>query len=524
MVYVFKKLNSLSGTSPTPNGDVIGDSSSNNNQTQADPHASTYQNPSKIYQANLGENLGKLDNGITKNISDTQNNLSQSSDEYKSNLNNVDSNYKYNGQSDLQNISDPNTFSRLNSLVNPASEQSNLNSIQSNTKNYNPDTSGLAASSTISGLSSQLKNQYGTTEGGSRLDAQLYRGSGQAGKAINDNLNQLDNFQADKTNRLSNETSLLNQYNQGAVDKSNQLKADGTAYQTQLQSQAADQTKQQQSQYDTQRQQGIDSLTNQRNSVNVKQQLQDAINKGFGDRTVVNQFQNIPNMNIDTASRLLQESGIPGDMANQLASKMQYSNSETPNSQGDGSGQLNGSIDLTDYLKNQLTDKFSSNVDLSSIDPSQYVSAPQTYDQNSYIDPRYNQISQLLGTNQITPNNQNYTPYSTNTQGFTDAINGYLNPQISQAQQAVEALFNKPGPQSPDNMNPYLSSAVGIISNPYLANAMLAGPTGGLNLTPGGQRIQNIVQQNLGGAVQNVGGKIDNLIGSVGSGLGIGGW
>lgn len=522
MVYIFKRLNDLAGN-PTSNesGNVIAGQAAGATQGT---HESTYRNPSAVYNANVGQDMGQLETGVNKNIAQTQVDANKSSDAYKSQLQGVDSNYKYGGMQDLENINDSGTFSRLSSLVNPAGAQSQLAGVKSNTANYRPDTSGVAQSSNMGGLTAQLQNQYGTSAGGSRLDALLYRGSGQAGKAIQQGLGQINQFNQGQQQQLGQESNLLSQLKQNAVNKSNQLKSEGAGYQNELQTSAANQAKQQQNQYDTQRQQGIDSLTNQRNSINIRQQMQDAINKGFGGRSVINEWQRIPNTNIDTASRLLQESGIPGDIANQMASQMQYSSSEVPNSQGDGPRQLNSSIDLTDYFKNQLADKFSSNVNLNSIDPSQYVSGAQTYDQNSFLDPRYNQISQLLGTNQITPNSQNYTPYSTNNQGFNDAISAYLNPQMSQAQQAVEGLFNKPTTQEPNNLNPYLSSLVGVVQNPYLANAVLAGPTGGLNLTPGGQRIQQMLQQNLGGAVGTVGSKIENLLGSVGSGLGIGGW
>ncbi len=473
MVYVFKKINNLTGDNPAQSSDpsaVI--SSEDGAGPAANPHQSTYQNPSNIYNANLGENLGKLETGIGKSISDTQKNLTESSGRYKGALDNIDSGYQFNGRSDLENINDAGTFSRLNTMVTPLSEQTQLNAEKSNTRNYNPDTAGLASSSTISGLSNQLKNQYGTTAGGSRLDAQLYRGSGQAGKAINENLTQLGDFRKDKERRLGEETNLLSQYNKGAADKSAALLSQAGGYQGELKADAKGKAAAMQSQYDTGRQNAISGLNSKRDATDYKTQLQNAINSEFGDRKIVLGGDGKQWLSGDPV-QYFEERGFSTAEANQLAKSAQLIKRTAPRD-GMSRGGATHTVDMTDMLKSKLLTQFSGNVNLGQFDASKYVGGPKTFDEDSFIDPRYNRLSQLIGGQQIAGTPQADNSLSIDNDGFQNALNNYMSTQSSDASAAVRGLFDRNvANQERDRGNSYANIAKMTAVNPAFGQAML---------------------------------------------------
>lgn len=451
MVYVFKKINDMVGGSSPSGGQVISQGAGANPNSPTDaqnPYASTYRNPDKIYQANLGENQGNVDTGLSKSLQDTQNNLTQSTNNYKSNLDSINSQYNYNGTSDLDNIGDSATFSRLSRLVNPTSAQTSLSGVQSNTANFNPDTSGVAASSTVDGLSNQLRNQYGTSAGGARLDAQLYRGSGQAGAAINNNLKQIDDFRADKQNQLSNESNILNQYEQGITNKSNILKSDAQNYQNNLLTQAQKQAANVQNNYDTTYQNSINDLNNYKASLPYQQQLKDSIFNIVNERSKTTPlYTQLPD-NSAAQEALRQQFGYTPEEFNKNIT------SETID-QGDSGTISKQNLNIAPYLANQLFQSALPNINLDKFKPENYVSAAPSVSENMYLDPKFNSISQLLGLNQRaieTPTSSNIV--SQNDKYKSD-INNYLAQQQQQATAAANNLFNS---DTSDTLDPYTAS------------------------------------------------------------------
>jgi len=433
MAYIFKKLNNLTGsagqsdTTAATGGEVIGGGGGSSGNTQKDPYASTYQNPNKIYQANLNQDMGQVNTGVTKNIADTQNELTKSSDAYKTNLTNVDSKYSYGGQADLEKIGDAGTFSRLSGLINPETGKAELGGVQSKSQYYNPDTAGVAAASTVGGLSNQLKDQYGTSAGGARLDAQIYRGSGQAGKAINQNIGQLNDFQTDKTQRLGAESAMLGQYNQGITDRSNQLKSDGTSYQGNLLNTATEQAKTDQALFDTNRNNAIGGLSSQLNAGTIDAELRKAISEGLAGRQATKEFQSTY---LPDVSGALQRAGVEEGAANNLTANYRTE-----------PGNGNSTVDMTDYITNKIASEQGAGASLAGIDASKYV-ANQKFDANQYIDPRYNQLASLLGSQQMQTGAKLSTNATADDAEFKKAIASQLSGQTNAAKNSAASFFN----------------------------------------------------------------------------------
>jgi len=428
-------LNNLTGsagqsTGATSGGDVIAGAGGTGGTTQKDPYASTYQNPNKIYQANLNQDMGQLDTGVTKNIADTQNELTKSSDAYNTGLNTVDSKYNYNGKQDLENIGDAKTFSRLGSLINPETGKAELGGVQSKSQYYNPDTAGTAAASTVGGLTNQLKDQYGTTTGGARLDAQIYRGSGQAGAAINQDINSLGAFQTDKTQRLGAEKANLDAKGQAIADRSNQLKADGSGYQGELLGTAKGQAAADQAKYDANRAAAMSGLSGKLNSGTVSDEIMRAFNEGLGGRAPIKNFNSTHHPDL---VRGLQPAVGMDHWGSTLV---------TNNRTDDGHGGSN--IDMTPFLREKiLNDVINPNANaLNNMDVSKFVNGPQTFNEGAYLDPRYNQLASLLGGNQIANNGKLSTDVTTDEKAFQSAIQAQLNPQLQAAKQAGSDFFN----------------------------------------------------------------------------------
>lgn len=506
MVYVFKKLNDLSGAPTDQAGSVIDGQAAG---ATKGTHQSTYRNPSAVYNANVGQDMGGLETGVNKNLAETQSSLDKSSADYKSQLQGIDKDYSYQGAQDLQNIGDTGTFSRLSSLVNPTGGQVRLAGVKSNTANYNPDTSGVAQSSNMGGLSAQLKNQYGTSAGGSRLDALLYRGSGQAGKAINEGLGKINQFNQGKQAQLQGETGMLNQLNQGLVDRSNQLKTEGAAYKGQLKAGAEGQAKQAQSAYDTGRQNQLSEMEQYKQSQDYRKQIQDAINASFGDRQIGRKIRGEgATGGLDKAgiAMRLQEQGVDPQSAAQIAATAVADG--VVNDRGAWTGQAD--INMTDYLKQQMLDKFSGGVDLNQFNPAQYQTDARTFDASSYLDPRFNQLGQLLGTEQIAGSTAPSTQLGGDRAGYEKAIQDYLAQQTTAAGNTARSLFDPNLAQGQANDRNIMGEALrGIITSPLYGNATLG-------LLPGGQKLTQAFNQGLGdiyGGIEDVGSQIGGFFG-----------
>lgn len=473
-------MNDLAGA-PTTNttGNVIAGQAAGATQGT---HESTFRNPSAVYNANVGQDMGGLETGVNKNIAQTQESLNKSSADYQSQLQGIDSGYKYGGRQDLENIGDTATFSRLSSLVNPAGEQSQLAGVKSNSANYRPDTSGLAQSSTMGGLSSQLQNQYGTSAGGSRLDALLYRGGGNAGKAINEGLGQVNQFNQGQQQQLGQESNLLSQLQKGAVDKSNQLKSEGAAYKGQLKAGAATQAQQAQATYDAARATGLGQLQQTVDNTNYKTQLENILNSVFGtpsnptrrlDRNFIGiQYQmegQMPKM-IEAAKAALtaqlKSEGVSEDLIPQILASA---------TRGGFGASLGGTtLDMSPYAKQQIMNQFLGQIDMKSVDPTKFQGEARTFNQDSYLDPRFNQLGQLLGTEQIAGTTAPSGQYNQDQQGLQKAISDYLNPQFANARSAASALFNPTYQQGSNENNPYLTSIQNLLKSPAF-NSVVSG-------------------------------------------------
>jgi hypothetical protein len=472
MAYVFKKLNNLTGSAgqsdtaaASGGGEVLAGAGGGAN-TQKDPYASTYQNPNKVYQANLGENMGQVDTGTDKSITNTQNALTKSSDAYNTGLQGVDSKYAYNGRQDLENIGDSNTFSRLGGLINPETGKAELGGVQSKSQYLNADASGTAAASTVGGLTNQLKDQYGTSTGGARLDAQLYRGSGQAGAAINQDIGHLKDFQTDKTQRLGAEKANLDSKGQAIDQRSAQLKNDGSTYQGELLGTAKSQAAADQAKYDANRAAALTGVSGSLGNDRVQSELQKAIQEGLAGRAATKNFNTTKLSDISGA---LQKSGIKESQANQLTADYRTD---------DGKGGSN--VDFTQWLTDRIMEDQGAGASLSGLDANKFISGPQTFNEGAYLDPRYNQLSSLLGGNQIANNGKLSTDVTTNDAALQSAIQAQLNPQTQAAKQAAAAFFNQGGGGGPgggSNSFNLINQLVGMPTS--IAGGALGGMFGG---------------------------------------------
>lgn len=250
MPIVFRKIDNLVSN---PKNEAMPIGGGSGAQSTQNPYASTFQNPSNILSANINEKQADLDTGLNQNIKDAQQNLDKSTQTYTDKLKGIENEQTYAGKDELNKIDD-NQFSKLQSLLNPDERQKRIDATQSTTKYINPDTSAVAAASTVQGLSNQLRNQYNTTAGGSRLDALLYRNSGQAGQALNKNLSDINAFNATRDNYLNNEANALTNSKANIANTANTVRSDVQGLKQQLGNQAQQQATDAQSAYNAARQ------------------------------------------------------------------------------------------------------------------------------------------------------------------------------------------------------------------------------------------------------------------------------
>jgi hypothetical protein len=250
MPIVFRKIDNLVSNPKNEAAPIGGGSGAQNNQN---PYASTFRNPSDVLSANINEKQGDLDTGLNQNIKDAQSNLDKSTQTYTDNLKNIENEQTYAGKDELNKIDDG-QFSKLQSLLSPEERQKRMDTTTSSTKFINPDTSAVAAASSVQGLSNQLRNQYNTTAGGSRLDALLYRNSGQAGQALNKNLSDINNFNTTRENYLNNESNALTNSKSNIANTANTVRSDVQGLKQQLGTTAQQQATDAQNMFNTSRQ------------------------------------------------------------------------------------------------------------------------------------------------------------------------------------------------------------------------------------------------------------------------------
>jgi len=250
MPIVFRKIDNLVSNPKNEAAPIGGGSGAQNNQN---PYASTFRNPSDVLSANINEKQGDLDTGLNQNIKDAQSNLDKSTQTYTDNLKNIENEKTYAGKDELNKIDDG-QFSKLQSLLSPEERQKRMDTTTSSTKYINPDTSAVAAASSVQGLSNQLRNQYNTTAGGSRLDALLYRNSGQAGQALNKNLSDINAFNSTRENYLGNEANALTNSKANLANTANTVRSDVQGLKQQLGTTAQQQATDAQNTFNTSRQ------------------------------------------------------------------------------------------------------------------------------------------------------------------------------------------------------------------------------------------------------------------------------
>jgi len=250
MPIVFRKIDNLVSNPKNEAAPIGGGSGAQNNQN---PYVSTFRNPSDVLSANINEKQGDLDTGLNQNIKDAQSNLDKSTQTYTDNLKNIENEKTYAGKDELNKIDDG-QFSKLQSLLSPEERQKRMDTTASSTKYINPDTSAVAAASSVQGLSNQLRNQYNTTAGGSRLDALLYRNSGQAGQALNKNLSDINNFNTTRENYLNNENAALANAKSNLANTANTVRSDVQGLKQQLGTTAQQQATDAQNTFNTSRQ------------------------------------------------------------------------------------------------------------------------------------------------------------------------------------------------------------------------------------------------------------------------------
>jgi hypothetical protein len=255
MPIVFRKIDNLV-SNPKNEASPIGGGSGA--QSTQNPYASTFQNPSNILNANINEKQADLDTGLNQNIKDAQQNLDKSTQTYTDKLKGIENEQTYAGKDELNKIDDG-QFSKLQSLLSPDERQKRMDSTTSSTKYVNPDTSAVAAASSVEGLSNQLRNQYNTTAGGSRLDALLYRNSGQAGQALNKNLSDINAFNSTRNNYLGNEANALTNSKANLANTANTVRSDVQGLKQQLGTTAQQQATDAQNTFNSARQNFLDN-------------------------------------------------------------------------------------------------------------------------------------------------------------------------------------------------------------------------------------------------------------------------
>lgn len=397
MAFIFKKINNL--FEPRQEGsaesNVVNPTDANQvvqTNQKADPYKSTFRDFSKIYEANKPEG-SKVETGLSKNIAEQTQNMAKSSEALKQSLTDVSSQYQYNPETvkDIQ----PN-FSKLQSLLSPTQQIAELQSKESSTADFAPDTQGLAQASTVGGLSSLLRNQYGTTQGQSRLDALLSRGSGQAGQSIRENLQNLQNFRDLQKQNLAAEDVLKNQYIQQAQDTAGTVRGDLLGQRQSYEDLANQQMATAQEAYNQlygQRQKELEDIVTGGRQFNPEQeqQLRDAI---------TNRINKLGLNTVSIADSAAARSQLESTKQGRELLKWIQSNPDSFVQSYESGDNLNPYLTSIHNIAPYLSDKFASaalkDYALPEIDLTKYIEAPDVYQQEQYLNPEFNLIQTLL--------------------------------------------------------------------------------------------------------------------------------
>lgn len=412
MSYAFKKVNSLfdnnKNNQQSQNQSNIVDTNSHSPSSTSQPnqnsHQSDFRNFNKIYEANKDQG-SQVQTGLDKNIAEQNQGMQQSSQEYKGGLQNVANQYQY----DPNSVKDAaGNFSKLQSILNPTQQQTQIKNVQSGTGDYKPNTQAVAQASTVGGLSSLLQNQYNTTQGQSRLDALLSRNSGQAGQSIRNNLQDLGQFRQGQQENLAQEEAMRNKF----IDQSNTNAAQAR---TDLGSQAAEYEKLAKAQMDADllAYQGADGKGGLYGD--AQKELQDLLTAG-------NQFnpEEMEQVRKALYNRMKETDPYYGN----AGSASRYNNQYLTNSMREyiDKNKMNpveelgiGGLDTVYDMRNYFVDRMMNGInrDYKGLDPSvlgNYIEKPDQYTQEQYLNPQFNQIAQLLGQQQkdlSTPKNDN---------------------------------------------------------------------------------------------------------------------
>lgn len=351
MPVVFRKIDNLVSN---PKNEAMPIGGGSGAQSTQNPYASTFQNPSAILNANINEKQADLDTGLNQNIKDAQSNLDKSTQSYADNLKGIENEQTYSGKDELNKI-DAGQFSKLQSLLSPDAQQKRMDATTSTTKSINPDTSAVAAASTVQGLSNQLRNQYNTTAGGSRLDALLYRNSGQAGQALNKNLSDIDAFNTTRNNYLGNEANALTNSKANLTNTANTVRSDVQGLKQQLGSEAQQQAAGAQNTFNTSRQNLLDGIPDLQATTidNLLKDvaLQNNLTQYLPGQNQRSSFQYVPNIDPNlyvSPERTFDQSQFLDSRFNQLASLLgenQIAPSTTP-------VDTNATFNRDEYLNN----------------------------------------------------------------------------------------------------------------------------------------------------------------------------
>jgi hypothetical protein len=414
MPIVFRKIDNLVSNPKNEAAPIGGGSGVQNNQN---PYASTFRNPSDVLSANINEKQGDLDTGLNQNIKDAQSNLDKSTQTYTDNLKNIENEQTYAGKDELNKIDDG-QFSKLQSLLSPEERQKRMDTTTSSTKFINPDTSAVAAASSVQGLSNQLRNQYNTTAGGSRLDALLYRNSGQAGQALNKNLSDINNFNTTRNNYLNNESNALTNSKANIANTANTVRSDVQGLKQQLSTTAQQQATDAQNTFNSARQNLFSTELPQLQS-NILQNF----TKNIGSNP---QFRSSLNAQYNSMR--------PWDANNTRDSLFTDLAKDSQNLQADPAV-------ISAFLKQYNTD-----------DPSLYISPNRTFDQSQFLDSRFNKLASLLREEQIAPSG---VPVDTNpafdNSEYSNSLTNSLTQQfINNPETSLWNLYNYSGASNPE--------------------------------------------------------------------------
>ncbi len=403
-MYVFRKLNNLAGTgldgnvaaSGTPQGQAIDGAPAVSGDAGVAPTTTTnspsgnVRNPTAIYDANKNLDMGGLETGTSKAIQDADNNMKQAGYDYSAQLKAIDDKNRYNS-SDLGNVGDADTYSRLKSILDGTSEKASLANVRDTAGDQFVDASGLANASTVPGLTKELQKQYHTTAGGARLDALLYRNSGQAGKALNQDFDKLNSFQDEQKAAIDAGKKTLGLYNSGVDTRSSKLKSDINDYEN--------------------------NLMNAAYAAAAKD-----FTKYSGDQLGTLQKRNA---DAENAARAAIQQAIDDEMGKNGRSYI------TNRSDNDYQARQN----ILDALQGKV-----------SFDSSKYATTPQfsedMFDPHSYLDSRYNALASLIGGQQYAPSSHPDANFGFNDSAYNEASKQYADQQAQRARQLISEYMN----------------------------------------------------------------------------------